>query len=439
VHIYLKKEIKELEAGHAEIPLSAIQEIRVIEKNTGKTAASYIFTGLGIIIGVFIIITIIAALTKSSCPYIYVNDGESFVFQGETYGGAIAQNLERDDYMPLPAIQEKNGTYQIRISNELKEQQYTDLAQLIVVNHSKEQEILLDQSGHPQNIENAIQPINAWSYSGDNLNYLLGEKDKEVYFFNDRDQTINGVNMTFIKPANATKGKLVINGKNTLWFDYLFGKFIEKFGGTYDFYMEKQRKIPGSERIQRAIDNDFPLSVYLKKNGNWELVEYLFTVGPLASRDFVIPIELSDVQDDTFEVKVETGFMFWELDYAGMSFSTNNSVHTNFLKPSLAVGTGGVDWTLELGDADGQYMKQDKIGEVTEVIFKAPPSRNDQIQSVFLHSRGYYELIRDFKGLPEIAELNKFKTPGYFSEFSRYHYLRILDSSEEVARIKTSY
>jgi len=432
VHFYTQDSIKNYTLGPVVIPFSELKEVRIIEKDSGKTSASYILGGLGILIGVFIIVSIIVALTKSSCPYVYVNDGDSFVFQGEIYGGAIAQNLERDDFMPLPDIKEEEGSYRLRISNELKERQFTDLAQLIVVNHTSDEKVILDKYGFPNGIKKAISPVKAMSSSGIDLMGTLKEIDKEVYFFNDTEYSINSVYLSFPNLAEDQSGKLIIHGKNTLWFDYIFGDFLEKFGGSYDSWMKEQAQIPGSERVQRMLDHDIPLSISLMIDGKWELVCYFHTIGPLASRDFVIPLDLSRIKDDV-KVKVETGFMFWELDYAGIDYSFHHEYELKVINPSLAIGTGVVDWTSTLGEIDKEYMIQENPGEVTEIMFKAPIPANDQVQSVFLHSRGYYELIRDFKGLPDIIGLNKFKKPGYFSEYSKEQYLNILNSKVLVA------
>jgi hypothetical protein len=159
-------------------------------------------------------------------------------------------------------------------------------------------------------------------------------------------------------------------------------------------------------------DNDFPLSVYVKKDGAWQLIDFLFTVGPLASRDFVIPIDISESAEEEIEIMLETGFMFWELDYAALDCTKNSDLNITLLEPSLAIGTGSQDWTVSLKKTDNQYMVQENVGEVTEIIFEATPPDQNQAQSVFLHSRGYYELVRDFKGPPVILELNKFKRPG---------------------------
>jgi hypothetical protein len=239
--------------------------------------------------------------------------------------------------------------------------------------------------------------------------------------------------MKFKKPMDAKKGKLVLNGKNTLWFDYLFGEFLSKFGENYDNWIRKEAKISKSERYQKILDNGFPLSVYIMKKDGWQLIDYLFTVGPLASRDFVIPVDMNELPNDEVKIKVETGFMFWELDYATMDFTENSEFNINILKPSLAMGTGSQNWTPALTYADENYMVQENIGEVTELIFKTPLIPENKKHSVFLHTRGYYELIRDFTGLPDILELTKFKDPGYFSEFSRNSYLKVLYEESEIA------
>ena len=431
VHFYLKKDAGKLGLGVGEIPLADIKEIRIIEKDTGKTVASYVFSAIGITAGVLVVAVIIILATKSSCPYVYVEDGEGFVFEGEIFGGAIAKNLEREDYMPLPSLRAKDGKYHLRISNELKERQYTDMAELIAVHHPKNQKVLLDKYGEPQLIGNEQTPIEATSINGINLFSSIEKKDKAVFLFNDSEKIKNGLTLKFKKPTDAKNGKLVFNGKNTMWFDYVFGEFLKKFGSSFDKWMNRQAKLPSAERLEKILENDFPLSVFIKKNGEWELVDYLHTVGPLADRDFVVPIDLSEIAGDEIEIKMETGFMFREIDCAAMDFSNNEKLKMTAIKPTVAFGTNSKNWTTALEKIDGNYMAQENIGEVTEIVYKAPTTLLHQTQTVFLHTRGYYELIREFEGFPKISALNKFKEAGYFSEFSRVGYLKTLEVEEE--------
>ena len=416
--------------------MSSIQQIKIIEKDTGKTTASYVFGTLGVIAGALLIISVIIVLTKSSCPYIYSYEGEGFVFEGEIFGGAIAKNLQREDFMPLPSLKPENGLYKIRISNELKEHQYTDLAQLLVVEHPADQKVLLDKNGVVHSIGN-IKPVSAGTFSGDDLLSAMELKDQKVFFFNDEEYSTNGVVMKFQKPENATTGKLVLNAKNTLWFDYQVGQFFQLFGSSFNGWMEKQSKINPDERSQRIIDQQFPLSIYLKDGTEWKLVDYLQTVGPLAYRNFVVPVDLSKHTSNEIELKIQSGFMFWEIDYIGMDFSEDNDLVISHINPVAAVGSGGIDWLSELNAIDGVYMSQDTVGMVTELIYRAPTTAgNGYIQTCFLHTSGYYEPIREFERLPQLIELYKFKTPGYFSDFSRTNYLIAIEKEAALASVK---
>ena len=430
VHFYLKT--GSIHPPYAEIPLNEISEIKIIDPDSGRTVASYVFTTVGVLAGVFAILLIIVALTKSSCPYVYVFDGETYVFEGETFGGAIAQNLERDDYMPLPHLKGNHGLYKVRISNELKEIQYTDLAELIVVNHPKKANVILDKYGNPLLLINEINASSAISESGENILPALEKKDKNVFFFNESNSATNAVVMTFSKPIDVEKGKLIFSAKNTLWFDYIFGTFLSKFGSAYQTWMQNQSNLPREEQLKKISQNNFPISVYVKKNNRWQFVDEIMTVGPLAFRDFVVPIDLSGISGNKVEVKFETGFMFWELDAVAMEFSSDLVRDVEIVKPTLANGTGAKDWTHSLMYADEDYMIQPISGNMTEISFNIKPAGYGYTQSVFLHTRGYYTLIRDFSGLPEVEALNKFKNPSHFSYYSKSNYFKMLENEDNL-------
>ena len=428
VHIYLKSENRELTLGPVDIPINSIEKISVINEDVGREILSVV----GSVVGVFVLITVIALLTKSSCPFVYVHDGQSFVFEGEIFGGAIGANLQREDYIPLPSIRAHEGLYTLRISNELKERQYTDLAQLVVVEHPKGTKVLMDKNGQVRLLENEVMPLKAKSFNGTDIKASLEKKDNDAYLLNDEDFSQNGIYLTFKRPAGLTHGNLVLKAQNTLWGDYLMGTFFSKFGNRFDSWMEKQSKISPSERLRRQRNSDIPLTIYLKQNGQWKPVEYLNPVGPLAYRELVVPIDFSDADAENIELKLETGFMFWQIDYAAMDYTPGAKLTINRLNPIQALGTGNQNWTQALKGIDGNYMAQETSNQVTEIVYPANPTPKGMVQSLFLHTSGYYELIREFKGAPQILELNKFRVPGYFSEYSRTEYLKFLGKEEMI-------
>ncbi len=428
VHIYLKSDNRDLPLGSVDIPIQSIEKISVINEDVGRE----ILTVVGSVVGVFVLIGVIALLTKSSCPFVYTHDGQSFVFEGEIFGGAIGANLQREDYLPLPSIKAHDGVYSLRISNELKERQYTDLAQLIAVEHPKGTKVLMDKNGQVRLLGNEVMPLKANSFNGTDIKASLERKDNDAYLFNDEDFSQNGIYLTFKKPAGLTGGNLVLKAQNTLWGDYLMGTFFSKFGSRFDPWMEKQFKLPTSERLQEQRRADIPLTIYLKQDGQWKPVEYLNPVGPLAYRELVVPIDFSTVDAENIELKLETGFMFWQIDYAALDYTPGAKLTINRLNPLQALGTGNQNWTQALKGIDGNYMAQETSNQVTEIVYPADPAPKGMVQSLFLHTSGYYELIREFQGAPQILELNKFRVPGYFSEYSRAEYLKFLGKEEMI-------
>ena len=127
--------------------------------------------------------------------------------------------------------------------------------------------------------------------------------------------------------------------------------------------------------------------------------------------------------------------MFWEMDFVGMDFSPDVDLDMLVVEPDSAMGTGAVDWTSALRVSDTIYMAQEHIGDVTELIYHVPAAIEQQEQSIFLHTRGYYELIRDFEGLPKMAALKNFREIGYFSTFSREVFLGTMNGDEEYVAI----
>jgi hypothetical protein len=73
---------------------------------------------------------------------------------------------------------------------------------------------------------------------------------------------------------------------------------------------------------------------------------------------------------------------------------------------------------------DKAYLDQPEPGNAAVLRFKpAQTSAPDKVKTVILHTGGYYEHVRHYKGLPQLAFLKKFRQPGAFSAFSRQQYI----------------
>ncbi|WP_299162464.1 hypothetical protein [uncultured Eudoraea sp.] len=408
------------------IPFSEIYTISVNDKNNGRTAAN-IAVGT---IGVIAVIGIIAALTKSSCPFIYINNGEEFVFTGELYPGILTANQQRNDYLLLPNLNEVNNEYSIKITNELKEIQYTDYVQLLEVNHPDNVKVLLDKNGKLHTFSNIISPNNVLvDHLNTNSDPVL-VKDNNSYLFNSElisSSSLRNIELKFNKPQQTKNAKLVLTVKNSMWLDYVFGKFNEQFGSYYSQFQKDQQDFSKEKSTKWMNEQSIPLSVYLKTNTGWELVDRINTVGPMASRDIAVPIDISNAPGEEVFIKLETGFMFWEVDYVGIDFTENLALDINYINPNAAIDGNNNNVTKLLLGEDQNYLVQPNIGDEVIVTFKTSKPTPDIIRTVFLKNRGYYNYIRNYEGEPDFQKLRLFKQAGAFTDFSMYEYQALMD------------
>ena len=155
----------------------------------------------------------------------------------------------------------------------------------------------------------------------------------------------------------------------------------------------------------------------------WQLIEKIKTVGPMAMRDIVVPLNLENVEHDgKVKIKMETGFMFWEVDYVGIDYSKNVEINTEFLSPTTAFDHKGIDITQRLNRPDENYFTQPNIGDEAIVNFSVTPCNQNQSQSLFLQNKGYYNYIRNYKGLPDVDYLKSFQEVNAFTQFSENAY-----------------
>lgn len=437
VHIYVK-DLSLHENEVLTIPLNLIEKIEVYDADTGATTASFILGGVLITVGTITLIGIIILLTKSSCPFVYVNNGKEYVFAGEIYSGAIFRSIERDDYLSLPKIM-SDSLLEIKVANKLKEKQYINTLDVLQVSHPAGTTVLTDRHGQMHLVD---QPVKMTKAMVDDLEItaLLQHHDSINFEFNAETgkDFYNDIILTFPKKSMATEGHLVMHTKNSLWGDYLFGEFTKLFGSRYSSWIEKQNKKPSAETAHWAVDQGLVMKVFIENNEEWILTDTVDLVGPLAYRDVVVPIDLKNHKSETVNIKLSAGFMMWDLDYVAMDYSIDSGIQVKQLTPSQAMTNRGKDALASLKVSDRDYLAQETTGDEVTVSFPLSHIGNDNLAyDYILHSRGYYQHVRDYEGSPALATLLSFKLQGRFSRFSKEKYDE-LNQLLQVAEISAS-
>jgi hypothetical protein len=427
VHIYATG-LSQTSGNKVAIPTGEIDRIEVYDPATGANIASFVFGASAVAMAAFGLILIIAALTKSSCPFVYSDNGSDFLFTGEIFSGATQPGLERDDYLPLPKLRSDGGSYKIRLTNEVNEVQSVNSAGIIVADHPENTSVLIDKIGVIHSVGNISRPVRATNNSGSDVLPFIASKDSLSYSGDMKDQNSSGIEDIYLKfkrPDNSGSSKLIIRAKNTFWLDVLFSKFHGLFGSKYDEFVSKQESSPPEKLKKFLLDQNIPLSVYCEKDGKWEFADYFNIAGPMAFKDDILTIDLPALKSDTVSLKLETGFLFWELDFAGMDFSKDEKIITYSLAPDEAIMGNGDDVSSLVSSRDKSYLVLDDIGDNVSLTF-AEPLQQSSDRSVFLHTSGFYKIIRDQRGPANVKALKTFKRPNRFPRFSREMYEQAL-------------
>jgi len=58
-------------------------------------------------------------------------------------------------------------------------------------------------------------------------------------------------------------------------------------------------KIPDRQMKSWQVDQKIPLLMYVEKKGKWKYIDYYNIVGPMAAREDVLSIDLTDLKADT--------------------------------------------------------------------------------------------------------------------------------------------
>ena len=360
----------------------------------------------------------IIALIACNCPQVYAYDGNNYQFKAGVFSGAIYSSLEKTDYLPLDNLVSVNGKYKFRVMNNQQEVQNINQVLLMRINHDAQTNVLLDRKGLIHTFQNPKLPVST-SLTNDEAGQTFKSRDGNTYLFNqkhDSSSPFGSVILTFDKPAGAEQAKLIVNAKNSSWAGYIFEDFTSLFGGKFQKYQSMQDKA-NKEKLERwQKEQALSMMAYIETENGWELIDYFPTTGNTAGRDMIMSINIPQSKQNKIRIKLESAFMFWELDYIGMDFSADKSLEYQLVPASNAIkSTSSVSELASLASIDNEYCKLIQ-NEFLSIEFDGQATSQDE--SYFLVSSGYYHSLKQYEGKPDIWTLKQFKKKGFFSEYS---------------------
>lgn len=417
IHVYADSFSKEGEV--VSIQEADVTRIDIFDINQAARVASVIGTGLLVGVGGLGLLIVVAC--ASACPHVYVYNGETYYFNNSLFTGAVAPQLERDDYKLMPDYFTGSDKYQFYVKNEKEEEQYTNFLELIVVEHDEGMEIYPDQQGNINMVKAPIMPKILIDDAGKDLTELVGYHDGRAFVFNNSSaQDFSHVFASFDLPQDRANAKLVMQVKNTEWSGYVYHEFTKLFGSYYDNWVARnQRKKSREEMEADQKKHGLPLVISVKNGNEWVDIEAIDLVGSISYNGLAVELPQELLKSDQLEVRIRSGFLFWKLDYLALDFSANEGFEVQKLKPSVANGNRDKDFIDELSFDDESYMDHPLYGDSTYVEYHGLKVNAEKQRTLILHSKGYYIPLAKYDTKMERKELARFKADGELSRFSQ--------------------
>jgi hypothetical protein len=406
------------------IALKDVQRLWV--ERRGVSAPRTIGLTVGIAAAALGTLIVIALATKQSCPFVYSWDGAHYVFDAEPYGGAITKGLERDDYSELEHLREDKGMYRLLLTNEVDETQFTNLMELWVVDHTRGSRVVSDENGMLRSFTQ-IQPLTAaHDREGKDLLAWLRTTDRKIW----EPDTVAGpdgslrqeVTLTFPKPEGATQVNLIANAATGLWGSYMIKRMVELHGRDTAAWLSALDKDPAGVQAIHAWgerEGTYRLPIEVEEAGVWVKRGALPNGGPLLAEDRAIALDLSHVTGTQLRIRMHPPVGYWAFNSFAVAYGSGEAVNVQRVAANSARTMAGKDILPDLAASDDRYYPMPDMDEQAELTFRAPAKKSGADRTVFLHSRGWYQLHLRDTSAPDLVTFNKILTvPGAAVQFA---------------------
>ena len=418
IHLFVNKgQVKE--DGTFEFSINDISKIdetiHMSKSNIGPGGTVAIVAASAITVG------IIAIAAACGCPHVYINDGEQVKWEQTLFTGAKAPQLARSDLKAIKDYFPTQETLTLTLKNDEEEQQFIDKLSLKVVEHPADVNLAIENNGNLYAYHKATSPIDVTDQDGKNQSQATANKDGISYDFKPEKLTdLSTLNVTF-KPESIGDSRLILHLKNTKWSGYLYNEFNKLFGTEHAKWVEKNKDKSKEEREAWMRQEGIKLLVEVKRNNIWAPLSEINLIGDVAYESIAVPIEVES--SENLEIRLRSGFHFWEIDYLGLAHQSENiDVKIHDLSPTIATNSEGESQLDKLQGTDEKYLISTPDNPSTVVTFDNLPIPNLGKRSLFLEANGYYLIQKQYTGKPNYKRLSKFKKPGEFSRFSKEKY-----------------
>ena len=294
----------------------------------------------------------------ASCPWVSPWDGSEYVPDNDIYSTARGPAKELRDYYTMnKPLLPKDGEYSLELQELRDESSYTDLVQLMAVDHPSAVNVAADDEGNVWTYSSPGSPLSAVDDEGsDVLSLIASQDDAGFKAFND-----DYIVLDFSSLDTSSGATLVLRAlgfQNDVW--------------------------PGDPTSQRPyifIQTQDSGGDWITRNAfyprdDWSLSAYDLS-GDLAASQLV-RLYVTSCHDYKYHL----------IDYVGLDTSPQAVTTIYTLSPTSAVRSDGTDVLSQISAPDGSYANMSTAQKIT-LAFPIPEMAGEARDFVFV-SEGYY-------------------------------------------------
>ncbi len=381
---------------------------------------------LGVLAGSVLALGVIVLLTKESCPFVYVDRGRGPELVGEAYPGAAFRSIQRDDLLDLgPA---PGAAVRVRLRNEARETQFTDRAELMVIDHEPALAPVATHDARILMLGETVSPLAA-RVEGRDVTAELARVDGR-FWQRDVVTAANSANrptedslvVDLPIPASGRSGSqqsmaLDLKIGNTPLVDVVFGRFFAAMGQDLKKFISTGNDATSATRIGNWLTREgVNLTAEVDDGTGFRVVAVIPPTGPAALRRIAIPVQVA-AGGSRLRVRLSGGVGFWRFDGVGIAPIRSEALSITMVAASYAVSSREGVALAAVAKSDGVYNALETLDESLDLTFTPPPLATGRQRSMFLSTTGYYNVHPPVSSRRQIGLLRRVSDrPGALSQ-----------------------
>ncbi len=358
--------------------------------------------------------------TTISCPVVYSWNGQEWIMDSGTFGGAIARAFQRTDLDNLNFATPFGGVLRLKLANILDETEHVDALSVLAIDHDPGTSIAPDGAGTLHTLGALSAPLAARGFDGadalarvrtaDGWNWESAMRVRDTSRI---AEIRDGVELTFVRPQGAAKAHLVVDGNNTPWAAQLMTEMISAHGTATQAWYDTLNTRPDIARALGArMAGEAFLGASVLTSAGWTRQGIIWEAGPEIVKRQAMDIDLSQVVGDTVRVRLESAASLWLIDGVAIDFTSDKALTARELHATVARDKQGRDVRAALASIDAAYFTMEH-GDNAELRFNVPPVPAAQVRSYLLKSNGWYRIHTPTTMAPNVALTHQIATEPF--------------------------